>query len=89
MTSPDRKGEKFTMNIQQGAKFRSNVSNQSTVTSTIMIAFNITFGPQTVNREIVKNVQGPNEKDCETADTRDTVDFTCLPHPGCLLLVFA
>lgn len=74
------------MSIHQGAKFRSNVSNQPT--NTIMIAVNITFGPYTVNREIVKNVQGPNEKDCETADTRDTVNFTCLPHPSCLLLVF-
>lgn len=77
------------MHIQQGTKCRSNVSNQSTVTSTVMIAFNsITFGPHTVNREIVKNVQGPNEKHCETADTRDIANFTRLPHPGCLLLVF-
>lgn len=72
MTSRARKGEKFTMNTQQGAKFTSDVSNQSTAANTIMPAFNsITFGPHTVSREIVKDVQGPNEKDSETADTRD------------------
>lgn len=36
MTSPDRKGEKFTMNVQQGAKFIINASNYLTVANTIM-----------------------------------------------------
>lgn len=90
MTSLARKGEKFTVNIQQGARFTSNVSNHPTVANTIMPAFDsIAFGPHAVSREMVKDVQGPNRKDSETADTRDIINFTCLPHPSCLLLVLA